>query len=280
MKTYLAILLAIFLTFCLIYFCTLPTIVPLPTKVLVFKTKPSVFSDRPGVDLVFEEDDMNYYTEQPRFLLDYLDFDIENQQVEIPVVDNQNTHDSFVQKTIRNTYATSNLSTDGKNVVKEILKCVDNDPDITKVLETIRNRKATISNLNDKKEMEILEEVWNAVKNDDVLKAYFITQLQDCYENYSTVCPTGVVTRIVSVLSIKTPEKMPRTKELITEEMLNTASKLRNNLENDEVFTKLSDEEQQSSFKRQLISKYQDDYSDFMTSDEITEITSGWINEI
>jgi hypothetical protein len=280
MKTYLAILLAIFLTFCLIYFCTLPTIVPLPTKVLVFKTKPSVFSDRPGVDLVFEEDDMNYYTEQPRFLLDYLDFDIENQQVEIPVVDNQNTHDSFVQKTIRNTYATSNLSTDGKNVVKEILKCVDKDPDITKVLETIRNRKATISNLNDKKEMEILEEVWNAVKNDDALKAYFITQLQDCYENYSTVCPTGVVTRIVSVLSIKTPEKMPRTKELITEEMLNTASKLRNNLENDEVFTKLSDEEQQSSFKRQLISKYQDDYSDFMTSDEITDITSGWINEI
>ena len=280
MKTYLAILLAIFLTFCLIYFCTLPTIVPLPTKVLVFKTKPSVFSDRPGVDLVFEEDDMNYYTEQPRFLLDYLDFDIENQQVEIPVVDNQNTHDSFVQKTIRNTYTTSNLSTDGKNVVKEILKCVDNDPDITKVLETIRNRKATISNLNDKKEMEILEEVWNAVKNDDDLKAYFITQLQDCYENYSTVCPTGVVTRIVSVLSIKTPEKMPRTKELITEEMLNTASKLRNNLENDEVFTKLSDEEQQSSFKRQLISKYQDDYSDFMTSDEITDITSEWINEI
>jgi hypothetical protein len=264
----------------LIYFCTLPTIVPLPTKVLVFKTKPSVFSDRPGVDLVFEKDDMDYYTEQPRFLLDYLDFDIENQQVEIPVVDNQNTHDSFVQKTIRNTYATSNLSTDGKNVVKEILKCVDNDPDITKVLETIRNRKATISNLNDKKEMEILEEVWNAVKNDNALKAYFITQLQDCYENYSTVCPTGVVTRIVSVLSIKTPEKMPRTKELITEEMLNTASKLRNNLENDEVFTKLSDEEQQSSFKRQLISKYKDDYSDFMTSDEITEITSGWINEI
>ena len=280
MKTYLVILLAIFLTFCLIYFCTLPTIVPLPTKVLVFKTKPSVFSDRPGVDLVFEKDDMDYYTDQPRFLLDYLDFDIENQEVEIPVVDNQNTHDSFVQKTIRNTYATAGLSTDGKNVVKEILKCVDNDQDITKVLETIRNRKATISNLNDKKEMEILEEVWNTVKNDEDLKVYFITQLKDCYENYSTVCPTGVVTRIVSVLSIKTPEKMPRTKELITEEMLNTASKLRNNLENDEVFTKLSDEEQQSSFKRQLISKYQDDYSDFMTSDEITDITSKWINEI
>lgn len=280
MKTYLAILLAIFFTICLIYLYILPTIIPLPTKVLVFKTKPSVFSNRPGVDLVFEEDDMNYYTEQPRFLLDYLDFDIENQEVEIPVVDNQNTHDSFVQKTIRNTYATANLSTDGKNVVKEILKCVDNDSDVTKVLETIRNRKATISNLNDKKEMEILEEVWSTVKNDEDLKAYFITQLKDCYENYSTVCPTGVVTRIVSVLSIKTPEKMPRTKELITEEMLNTASKLRNNLENDEVFTKLSDEEQQSSFKRQLIGKYHEDYSQFMTSDEISDITSEWIDEI
>jgi hypothetical protein len=282
MKKYLPIAIIVTLVvIIIIYFYTRVSIIKVPRDVIVLKAKNSIYSSKPEVDLIFEKDDIAYYTEQPRFLLDYLDFDLENEQVEVPIINNQNVHDSFVQKTVRSLHSGENLHNSGKNTaVKEILKTVGDDSDIKKVLEKIESRNATITNLNNKKEIDILGEVWDKAKKDEDIKAYFLTQLGDCYENYSVVCPTGVVTRLVSSLAVKNPEKLPRTKENVNDEMLTTASKLRQKLEDDDRFLELSDEEQVEQFKTELLNKYSNDYSSFMTQEEINEMVDPWIDEI
>jgi hypothetical protein len=282
MKKYLPIAIIVTLVVVIIiYFYTRVSIIKVPRDVIVLKAKNSIYSSKPEVDLLFEKDDIAYYTEQPRFLLDYLDFDLENEQVEVPIINNQNVHDSFVQKTVRSLHSSENLHSSCKNTaVREILKIVGDDSDIKKVLEKIESRNATITNLNNKKEMDILQEVWDKAKKDEDIKAYFLTQLRDCYENYSVVCPTGTITRIISSLAIKNPEKFPRTKESVTSEMLTTASKLRQKLENDDRFLELSDGEQSEKFKTKLLNKYSNDYSSFMTQEEINEIIDPWIDEI
>jgi hypothetical protein len=282
MKKYLPIAIIVTLVvIIIIYFYTRVSIIKVPRDVIVLKAKNSIYSSKPEVDLIFEKDDIAYYTEQPRFLLDYLDFDLENEQVEVPIINNQNVHDSFVQKTVRSLHSGENLHNSGKNTaVKEILKTVGDDSDIKKVLEKIESRNATITNLNNKKEIDILGEVWDKAKKDEDIKAYFLTQLGDCYENYSVVCPTGVVTRLVSSLAVKNPEKLPRTKENVNDEMLTTASKLRQKLEDEGRFLELSDEEQVKQFKTKLLNKYYNDYSSLMSREEINKMVDPWIDEI
>lgn len=280
MKEYLPIVTIVTLVVVIIvfYFYTKVSI-KVPKNVIVLRAKNSIYSSKPQVDLLFEKDDIAYYTEQGRFLLDYLDFDLENEEVEVPIIDNQNVHDSFVQKTVRSLHSSENLHNSGKNTaVKEILKITGDNSDIKKVLEKIESRNATISNLNNKKEMDILQEVWDKAKQDEDIKAFFLTQLGDCYENFSVVCPTGVVSRIMTSLAIKNPEKLPRTKENVNSEMMITASKLREKLEDDDRFLELSDGEQVEQFKTKLLKKYYIDYSGLMTREEINKMVDPWID--
>ena len=256
-------------------------VVPAPEGLIKLQIKPELYSDIPGRDVVFERADIEYYEEQPRMLLDYIDFDLPRHQVDIPDADNQNVHDSFVQKSIRKIFSeVSDTWGDIDTCIREILQETGGDPEIKKVLDKIKNRNSNIVNLGDKNESQILVNTWEKAKNNDNIKRFLITQLRDSIENNSVVCPTGIVTRLGAALQVETPENFPKTRDNIVEEMMYTAAKLQNTLEKDPHYTNLSDNEQTDKFKSDLMNKYSNDYSGILTTDEINEIVAPWINHV
>ena len=155
---------------------------------------------------------------------------------------------------------------------------------INNVLLTIKNRNSYITNV-EAKEIDVLSTIWNeANKKDNELseniKDMLILQIMDSYENNKVVCPTGFVNRISTSLIVDTPESFPKTKEIIQAEMLNTASKIRSDLENDTKYKKLNDEDQSKILKYKIINQYNTDYQGILDKKEIDDIIKPWINYV
>jgi hypothetical protein len=259
--------------------------IPVPKKTLQLKTRKELFNNNPQIDVIFEEEDVRYYTEQPRLLLDYVDFDLNNNEVDIPEFDKQNVHDSYVQKGIRKLYNDIEDNRSDKTLtIQEIISDKDFDrekyPDIQKVLETIQTRNAVITNLDNNTELELLNKIWGTAKNNENIKQFLFTQLQDSYENNNVVCPTGISTRLVSSLSVENPENLPKTKDTITQEMMYTAAKLQKTLSNDKNYSDMPEIDQTAEFKSQLLDKYVDDYKGILTKEEIVETIDPWIDHV
>lgn len=228
--------------------------------------------------LVFEPEDIDYY--ELNNLYD-IDLDLENDAVNI-YRDSQSVHDSHVQKIIRNDFKnTFEKNTFEKNtfeenniiVIDDVLQYSKNNfkKDYTttkKIIEDICHRNSPIINLDGIAEKELLIKTWLKCDNKNK-KDQFILELNDCLEkNGSIVCPTGVTTRILSSLYIEEPEKYPVTKGILKQEMLQKASMLRSSNPDEDI----------DEFKIKLLEKYNEDYKDILTPEDIINETKEWLD--
>jgi hypothetical protein len=196
-------------------------------------------------------------------------------------LDNQNVHNHTVQKMIHNKY--NNLNKHEYN--GDIIYDIENYNPIKKekvknILNQIRDRNSNITNLNNETELDVLYTVW-ANAQDDNEKQAILNELEDSVNQYGDiVCPTGTTTRLINATYINNPEEMPRTKSMIHQEMMNSASNIRNNLEDDKEYNVLNDQEKDKYFKNTILEKYKTDYKDILEEKEIQDMTNEWIDLI
>jgi hypothetical protein len=148
--------------------------------------------------------------------------------------------------------------------------------DVDFVLSQIAGRDASVYNLNGKKETQVLRQVWES--GNENVRRQLINELVDCKKSADELyCPTGVVTRIVNATAIESPDKMARTTDVLRAEMMNTAARVRGELEKDKVYCALSDEAQSESLKKKLEETYADMYKGVLPEDVIQKELAGWI---
>ena len=246
------------------------------------KTKARLYKNEPRGWFIFERGDIRHYEENPAPIFNILDFDLTEGEVFIPEIDKQNVHDSTVQKFVRNGFHDTPDAETAKNessFVGDIKRWYD-DVDINIVLNKIVSRNSIISNLNGKSELQVLATVWKHTESDDEgMRDYLGVQIRDCIEDDNVVCPTGVVTRLVSSMYINNPELLPKTKQMIDQEMMQTASTLRTELETSEEYTSLEEDQKREMFKDQLIEILNENYRNVLTKKEIRDHIS-WIDYI
>ena len=155
--------------------------------------------------------------------------------------------------------------------------------DVRFVVAEIYKRDAQVSNVG-KKESEVLSQVWqggNPNVRRQVLNELLDCKKQDPWDESPTIyCPTGVVTRIVAASAIETPEKMARTKEVLRKEMLETAAKVRADLERDPAFGILAPLEQSAKLKETLEDTYDRAYDGVVSKDVVRGEMNEWIDAI
>lgn len=180
-------------------------------------------------------------------------------------IDSQNVHDSLVQSGVKDIH--KNIK---KNVIQENLKDykVYNDittqfPEMSSILEKIYKRNSKISNI-DKREVDVIKDVWMASLDDPNIKEYFILQLKDCVSDSGHLhCPTGVVTRLTSSLMINDPENMPKDTGSYKDEVLSKFSLLKNKFEDN------------NKIKDLIVQEYPE-----TTRQKISEFIDSWINHV
>jgi hypothetical protein len=112
------------------------------------------------------------------------------------------------------------------------------------------------------------------------VKEQILNELLDANSSGYLVCPTGVVSRIINADIVENPETSPRTEQNLREEMLNTASKIRDELEQDNMYINLPDLEQSNLFKERLINKYNLDYLNIISQENIQKELDTWIDHV
>lgn len=196
--------------------------------------------------------------------------------------DKQNVHDSIVQRVIKDKYKKLEKREGNGDIIQEIIDYVDDGKKekIKNILNKIKIRNSTLMNFEYNTEMDILEKTWR--DSNDKVKDQIINEIIDCKnEKTNDVhCPTGVATRIINATYIETPEKMPKTKEIIHQEMMNTAAKIREKLENDDIFREMTDEVQKVAMKNEILKKYNIDYDGILNTSEIEDMTKDWIEYV
>jgi len=233
---------------------------------------------------IFEPDDIQFYLDQQnnKETVDNLNLlwehpetlDIDDTLIE---AGSQNTHDSFVQRVTKQT-AKEYLSDSALELIPikfiEISNGISKTNlsdlqkhDAQKTLDVIRTRNSRIYNI-DKTETEVLVGVWEKSLLDDNIKTQFFIELSDCVENSEVVCATGVTSRLINALNINHPENMPKTKELLRAEMLQTASK---------IYTEMNTD---PNYKNVITETLKKEYSGILTEPEIDIEISTWIDHI
>ena len=196
----------------------------------------------------------------------------------------QNVHSSLVQDTIKNKYNTvkSKVSNSNKDITFEIIeyaKYLNKDyKKIQDIINQIKTRNSFIKNLNET-EINVLNNSWiSANKN---VKEQILNELLDMTDGKSyIVCPTGVTSRIINSNIVENPESGPVKESDLRQEMLSTASKIRNELDNLLDFQNLPEIEQTNIFKEKLIQKYNKDYNGVISKDRIKKELESWIDSI
>lgn len=260
-------------------------IIPENKKTIKFILNPNLFEENLDTQLLFEPEDLEYYKETFVPLHEQIVFQQETAEaparVEIPEVDRQNVHESFVNKYIRKIYDNCTKVKYTSNVIDEIKNVSGNNERINKVLNELNKRNANITNLGDTSELDVLSSIWNAAKSNDNIKDMFLIQLSDSInEHGDIVCPTGVVNRLSTALIVENPESFPKTKAMINDEILQTASNIRNELEKNIDYNELNDESQNIEFKAKLIEKITSDYQGIIDVPELQKIVEPWIDSI
>lgn len=200
--------------------------------------------------------------------------------------DLQNVHDSVVQNTIKHKFKnieekTQEQTENEKDIIKEIIeRSKQSSPKYAKIsgiLAQIASRSSPVYNLNSN-EIEVLKKTW--INAPEQQKDQILNELLDCEENNRLVCPTGVVSRIINSDVVLAPEKASKTIENLKEEMMNTAARVRNELEDKDEFQNKPDNEQSEIFKDTLVKKYEENYKDVIDMDIIKGEYEKWINDI
>jgi hypothetical protein len=242
-------------------------------------------------DLVITRDDLEYYKKLfiPTFNTrvnrnfieqreDPIDHHvIQNIQFQQDYTGSQNVHDSIVQDiTVNKFNKLQSYPWQDNNIIEW---CSQKSPeklnDLQDVISKISERNSTVSNLGMSKEMDIIETVWKA--SSEAVKEQIISELIDCKDTDSIVCPTGVVSRVINADIIENVEKAPKTKQILRDEMMNTAILVRNILENDPDYIGKSDSAQLQMFKNSLVDKYSSDYSGIVSNDIIQKELDEWL---
>lgn len=192
-------------------------------------------------------------------MLEPLNIEIDNTLLHDLNGGSQNVHDTFVQESIKK--AQKNIYPGSENYINEIQEAFKDDK-INNVLKKIQRRDAYISNVN-KTETGIIRDTWSIVKNDENLKEEFKNQLLDCIDG-NLVCGTGVVTRITSSLFINNPQEMPKTKEMINQEILGKFSKL------------YTGDEDKQVIKQQILN----DYTEESMKKKVNNLIDEWIDHV
>jgi len=213
--------------------------------------------------------------------------------------DNQNVHDTTIQDTIKKKYQILkkknnnnlnnlnklfNLNKKHNLKIEDILNYakknnnLKNEERLKFILEQIYERNSSIINLDYSTEVEILNMIWS---NSDI-RDQIINELFECYDPIykNIVCPTGVVSRLLNADIILNPESSPRTIEMLREEMLNIASKIRSDCENDEEYKKLNEDDQSKNLKEKIINKIHETYINIISEDKIQKELDTWIEHI
>lgn len=262
-----------------IWFNTTVPIVPENKNTLIYKLKPSLFQKEQ--DLLFERDDIKYYRETPlplhqqiNFINNINEYDLteEPPRVEIADTDKQNVHERHVNKYIRkifNQVNTDENDLDFKQIIRDAPQ--GKQQEIANILQEIKKRNAVITNLDNSNELSVLSSVWDKAKNNENIKDMMYQQLLDSKENGNIVCPTGVVNRLVSSLVVEDPSSFPKTKEMISNEILQKASKL---------MMDIGEINNHCQFKEKLIQELEKDYAGILTKNEILDFIEPWIDSI
>jgi hypothetical protein len=180
--------------------------------------------------------------------------------------DTQNVHDNAVQKNLKKTYE-SVLKTQQplQSCKEEIINFITDEATSDKVLdiiEKIEKRNAFVTNL-DSNEEDVLKNVWFSGNNN--VKTQLINEILDCVDSGDMLyCPTGVTSRLSSALHIESPEKAPKTKEILNQEIMTTFGK------------HYTDTSSKSLAKERTI----DDYYSVYPREMIQESIEKWIDHI
>jgi hypothetical protein len=205
----------------------------------------------------------------------------------VPEANSQNVHDTGVNKYIRDIYR-DRQPVYNDNIVNEIKRyLMGNDisdekrNDIEFVLDKIQKRNGKVSNI-DRNELDVLATVWNEAKSNDNIRDMLLTQIADTKkeDHDDIVCVTGFVNRISTALVVETPEKFPRTNNMLNAEMLQTASVIRNGLEKNLQYTNSDEATQTSMFKEEFYKKVETDYAGILDKKEIDDMIKPWIDHV
>lgn len=196
--------------------------------------------------------------------------------------DTQNVHDTALQNTLERVYTvyknneTSSSFIDLHSHARRLGKSDSDIAKIDRVIDEMKKRNSTVTKFQDN-EMNILQTVWDS--NDQGIRDQVINALIDCEENGSVVCPTGTSSRIIESVYIHNPENTPKTARCFKEEMLNKASVVRKDLEENLDFNE-SDPDSSLILRKKLLDTFYNDYDGILSRQEILDQTSEWIDYV
>lgn len=196
--------------------------------------------------------------------------------------DTQNVHDRAIQKQIREKFTTTeskNVSGVASSVKDEILKVgetigVDSDA-LKNVIQKIEKRNSDIYGLRTT-EFGVLTKTWSGANTN--VREQIVRGLLDSRIGDEIVCPTGVITRIIESTFVENPETMPKSANALRIEMLNKASKLKQDF--DIANPGLSDADASKKFTSLLFDTFSKDYKGIVPDSTIRDELNEWASEI
>lgn len=202
--------------------------------------------------------------------------------------DSQNVHDTMIQKALKKQYNAVSGSGSNKSL-DEVRKYIDQSElshkdkqTCNRVVDQIVKRNAKLTNFNNDSEVDILKKTWT--NGDQNVRDYLLQELKDCDNGYNEIyCPTGVASRIVNATFINDLDDnvaLPKTRELIHKEMMDSAAKVRTDLESSNDYNNVDETQQSVMFKDTLLAKYETDYENILSKDEIKDMTKDWIDHV
>ena len=235
--------------------------------------------------------------------------------------DHQNVHDHVVNKTlkksIKNLKDTTNIYISDNKSLIDIRSLINNSDsqkkdDAIKTLDYIEKKNNRLNSI-DMNEIEALNLVWNRIHdpnnrdNIDNLKSNLVSELAECNEpidkndkesKKTQVCTTGRFSRIIDTLNMVDYNDAVKIipKNVLNEEMMNKAAKIRNDLIENEseqlksAINKIETNKEEdmlienfnNKFKQNLLDTYKKDYVDSGTISEdiLKSEVNKWIDHI
>lgn len=240
---------------------------PPPQQRLVIGVKSVV--EEPDDVIVTEQADITYWLERKQSTLPPTKDDTTTPTeplivLEVPT-DSQNVHDSYVVNGTKDLYLQGGSGRGNPERYDLTLVEWIRERKLDPIVDMIRKRNATITSLNNDDEVTVLIHVFRYARSDDRLLDELEYQIRDCKDpNYNgIVCPTGVVTRLISVKSFLEPDRSLRSKGLIRQELMQVVSHM-----------------ESRPSKEAILSHLAQEYIGVLNRAQLDEMTSDWIEHV
>ena len=238
----------------------------------------------PNHNIVINVNDQNYFNDVQRALSDNV-HDRNIQEITVANYNKLQKNKVKKNKTDEEDKEIDNIINDTPNTFEEYLKNRPNSEHTNNLYKQIKNRNMTIMNLENKTELEIINDVWDDInKIDDgedkeKKKELLVNAIEECTEDgIHIVCSSGVSSRIINFNIL---ESNLISNDILRTELLNTASKLTTDLLEDEKYNNATDDEQKKIFKDKFEEKVKEDYKDSNIDEKIIKKEINlWIESI